>query len=118
MQYYFWLRLCFTRLLLKMPICQLACLQLLRKRHPCGTNYVCASRDLWLCKQLYWSINKIIDEDYSPSIIYLSIDRHFVAFGNRIPSGTTTAPLPEGSCHVVTEGREVLHATIARRTLR
>ncbi len=28
-------------------------------------------------------------------------------FGNRNPRGTITAPLPEGSCHVVTEGWEV-----------
>ena len=27
--------------------------------------------------------------------------------GNRTPRGTITAPLPEGSCHVVTEGWEV-----------
>ena len=28
-------------------------------------------------------------------------------FGNRTQRGTITAPLPEGSCHVVTEGWEV-----------
>ena len=33
-------------------LCKLTCFQLLRKRHPRGTNFVCASRDLWLCKQL------------------------------------------------------------------
>ena len=32
--------------------------------------------------------------------------------GNRTPRGTITVLLPEGSCHAVTEGREVLHATI------
>ncbi|MBQ3189374.1 MAG: hypothetical protein IJB60_08095 [Bacteroidaceae bacterium] len=35
------------------------------------------------------------------------LNQPFVACVNRTPRGTITAPLPEGSCHVVTEGWEV-----------
>ena len=45
------------------------------------------------------------------SINNTAIDPNRSCFANVPRTAQTTAPLPEGSCHVVTEGREMLRLT-------
>lgn len=65
---------------------------------------IASARDVY---NLYWNSLEFIAGKEKKVRFCLVIASEGVVCGNRTPRGTITAPLPEGSCHVVTKGWEV-----------